>query len=76
MASVDVSQLSKAEHDELSCAYAALLLHDGEIEITVSLLTSNEDNKKAWGKTKISVCHLVFHCQTIIKFKSLMIFLG
>ena len=37
MASVDVSQLSKAEHDELCCAYAALLLHDGEIEITVSL---------------------------------------
>ena len=36
MASVDVSQLSKAEHDELACAYAALLLHDGEIEITVS----------------------------------------
>jgi hypothetical protein len=37
MASVDVSQLSKAEHDELACAYAALLLHDGEIEITVSI---------------------------------------
>ena len=42
MASVDVSQLSKAEHDELSCAYAALLLHDGEIEITVSLLRSTD----------------------------------
>ena len=40
MASVDVSQLSKAEHDELCCAYAALLLHDGEIEITVSTLTT------------------------------------
>ena len=38
MASVDVSQLSKAEHDELCCAYAALLLHDGEIEISVSYL--------------------------------------
>ena len=36
MASVDVSNLSKQEHDELCCAYAALLLHDGEIEITVS----------------------------------------
>jgi len=34
MASVDVASLSKAEHDELCCAYAALLLHDGEIEIT------------------------------------------
>eukprot|EP00347_Sterkiella_histriomuscorum_P015250 403357740 len=35
MASVDVSQLSKQEHDELSCAYAALLLHDDGLEITV-----------------------------------------
>ena len=34
MASVDVASLSKQEHDELVCAYAALLLHDGEIEIT------------------------------------------
>ncbi|TNV75962.1 hypothetical protein FGO68_gene1371 [Halteria grandinella] len=34
MASVDVSQLSKQEKDELVCAYAALLLHDGEQEIT------------------------------------------
>jgi hypothetical protein len=37
MASVDVSQLSKQEHDELVCAYAALLLHDDGLEITVSL---------------------------------------
>jgi hypothetical protein len=36
MASVDVSQLSKQEKDELVVAYAALLLHDGEQEITVS----------------------------------------
>ena len=35
MASVDVSQLSKQEHDELTCAYAALLLHDDGLEITV-----------------------------------------
>ena len=35
MASVDVSQLQKAEKDQLICAYAALLLHDGEQEITV-----------------------------------------
>jgi hypothetical protein len=37
MASVEVSQLSKQERDELCCAYAALLLHDGELEITVSV---------------------------------------
>ncbi len=41
MASVDVASLSKAEHDELCCAYAALLLHDGEIEITVSVCFPN-----------------------------------
>lgn len=35
MASVEVANLSKQEHDELCCAYAALLLHDGELEITV-----------------------------------------
>ena len=39
MASVDVSQLSKQEKDELVCAYAALLLHDGDQEITVSFAT-------------------------------------
>lgn len=39
MASVDVSQLSKQEHDELVCAYAALLLHDDGLEITVSRLS-------------------------------------
>ena len=38
MASVDVAQLSKQDHDELACAYAALLLHDGELEITVRRL--------------------------------------
>ena len=34
MAHVEVSALSKAQHDELACTYAALLLHDGELEIT------------------------------------------
>ena len=34
MASVEASTLSKQEHDELCCAYAALLLHDGELEVT------------------------------------------
>ena len=34
MAHVDVSALSKAQKDELACTYAALLLHDGDLEIT------------------------------------------
>ena len=34
MANVDVAQLSKTEKDELCCTYAALLLHDGGLEIT------------------------------------------
>jgi hypothetical protein len=36
MAHVEVSHLSKQEKDELAVAYAALLLHDDGIEITVS----------------------------------------
>lgn len=36
MASVEVKALSKAQKDELVCTYAALLLHDGELEISVS----------------------------------------
>ena len=36
MASVDVASLSKQEHDELVLAYAALLLHDDGLEISVS----------------------------------------
>ena len=34
MAQVQVSALSKQNKDELVCTYAALLLHDGELEIT------------------------------------------
>ena len=34
MAHVEVSALSKQQHDELCCTYAALLLHDGGVEIT------------------------------------------
>jgi large subunit ribosomal protein LP1 len=34
MANVEVSALSKAQKDELAVTYAALLLHDGELEIT------------------------------------------
>jgi hypothetical protein len=38
MASVEANKLSKADHDELCCSYAALMLHDDGCEITVSLL--------------------------------------
>ena len=41
MAHVEVSQLSKQEKDELAVAYAALLLHDDGIEITVSCFISH-----------------------------------
>ena len=30
--------LSKAEHDELCCVYAALLLHDDNVEVTADKL--------------------------------------
>lgn len=36
MASVSRTDLSKSEHDELSCVYSALILHDEGVEITVS----------------------------------------
>ena len=39
MASVEASQLSKAEHDELCCSYAALMLHDDGLEITAEKLS-------------------------------------
>ena len=38
MASVEASKLPKADHDELACTYAALMLHDDGLEITVSVL--------------------------------------
>merc|ERR1712224_970738 len=34
MASVEAAKLSKADHDELCCSYAALMLHDDGLEIT------------------------------------------
>lgn len=34
MAHVEVSALTKAQKDELVCTYAALMLHDGELEIS------------------------------------------
>merc|ERR1712096_584181 len=38
MANVEVSKLSKADHDELCCSYAALMLHDDGLEITAEKL--------------------------------------
>ena len=39
MASVAVEKLSKAEHDELCCAYSALLLEDGGVELSADNLS-------------------------------------
>ena len=39
MASVEASSLSKADHDELCCSYAALMLHDDKVEITAEKLS-------------------------------------
>ena len=36
MANVEVSALPAAQKDQLVCTYAALILHDGDLEITVS----------------------------------------
>ena len=44
MASVDVSSLSAVEKDQLVCTYAALLLHDGGLEIDVSRIFSLKTN--------------------------------
>ena len=41
MANVDVAKLSKDDKDELVCTYAALLLHDAELGITVSYQLSS-----------------------------------
>lgn len=35
MAAVARTELAKAEHDELACVFAALILHDEGVEITV-----------------------------------------
>lgn len=39
MASVEANKLSKADHDELCCSYAALMLHDDGLEITAEKLS-------------------------------------
>ena len=36
MASVEVGSLSADAKDQLVCTYAALLLHDGDLDLTVS----------------------------------------
>merc|ERR1719284_2151722 len=40
MASKEASALSQAEHDELCCSYAALMLHDDGLEITAEKLAA------------------------------------
>merc|ERR1712188_280633 len=40
MASKEASALSAAEHDELCCSYAALMLHDDGLEITSEKLSA------------------------------------
>ena len=40
MASKEASALSTAEHDELCCSYAALMLHDDGLEITSEKLSA------------------------------------
>jgi large subunit ribosomal protein LP1 len=39
MAAVEATALSKSDHDELCCSYAALMLHDDGVEITAEKLT-------------------------------------
>ena len=38
MAQVAVSALRGEDKDRLVCTYAALLLHDGELDVTVSIV--------------------------------------
>merc|ERR1711871_1797078 len=40
MASKEAASLSQAEHDELCCSYAALMLHDDGLEITSEKLSA------------------------------------
>ena len=61
MASVELSKLSKAEHDELCCSYAALMLHDDGLEITVSL---KQINLILYSYRKINSKKLLRHQET------------
>jgi large subunit ribosomal protein LP1 len=40
MAAVDLASLTKEQHDELACTYAALILFDAESEITSDKIAS------------------------------------
>ena len=40
MANVEAKNLSKADHDELCCSYAALMLHDDGLDITAEKLSA------------------------------------
>merc|ERR1711977_600290 len=40
MANVEANNLPKADHDELCCSYAALMLHDDGLEITAEKLSA------------------------------------
>ncbi|CAG9333881.1 unnamed protein product [Blepharisma stoltei] len=53
MAAVSRTDLSKAEHDELSCVFAALILHDEGVEVTADKIqklvsASGNDIEKYW----------------------------
>ena len=61
MASVELSKLSKAEREELVCSYAALMLHDDGLEITVSL---KQINLILYSYRKINFKKLLRHQET------------
>ena len=61
MASVELSKLSKAEREELVCSYAALMLHDDGLEITVSL---KQINLILYSYRKINSKKLLRHQET------------
>ena len=53
MATVAASSLSKQEHDELCCSYAALLLHDDDQEITVRTFVLTLRKRKSLKSSKL-----------------------
>ena len=52
MTAVDPSTISKEEHDELCCVYAALILHDAGIEITVTSYSDSTRKTKSQSLSK------------------------
>ena len=53
MATVAASTLSKQEHDELCCSYAALLLHDDDQEISVRTFVLTPRKRKSLKSSKL-----------------------